>query len=66
MKSVSCKDMGGSCDGKISADSPSDLANKTMDHMRQSHPDILDNMTPGDRSAWTAELPNKWNSATSI
>lgn len=62
MKTLTCKELGGVCDDKLSSNSQNDMANKAMNHMREKHPEILDGMSAEDRAMWTESLQKKWNS----
>ncbi len=58
MKTLTCSQLGGPCDAKISGNTPEELMENGMAHLEQAHPDMAANVK--------AALPNdprmlEWN-----
>jgi predicted small metal-binding protein len=70
MKTMTCKDMGGPCDFKMTADTPEEIIKKGEEHVKaatdKSHIKItkqMGAMTPKENKEWNEMFMKKWNAA---
>lgn len=66
MKTMTCKQMGGTCDTQISAESSAEMAQKMTDHVVEAHPDVAEkmaNMTPEEHAAWEKKFHEDYDAA---
>jgi predicted small metal-binding protein len=66
MKTLTCKQLGGTCDEKLSADSWGDMVKKMTSHVMANHPDVAKNMEKmhnEDPARWAKEMKPKWDAA---
>jgi predicted small metal-binding protein len=66
MKSLTCKEVGGACDQKISAQSWDEFVQKLSKHVAEKHPDVakqMERMHNEDPKKWGAENKPKWDAA---
>ena len=56
MKTMTCREMGGPCDAKLSADTPKEMIEKGMEHVKKSHPEMIKDM-----DKMSKEEGKKWN-----
>jgi hypothetical protein len=64
MKTMTCKELGGSCDQKLSAGSWNDMAKAMVKHVTENHPDVarkMEAMHNKDPHAWGNEMKPKWD-----
>ena len=55
MKTLTCKELGGKCDQKISADTWNELVKNMSNHVMEKHPDVAKDMEKMHN-----EYPQKW------
>ena len=66
MKTMTCRELGGSCDQTLSADSWDDMVKTMTDHVMKNHPDVAEKMKAmheKDPKAWDKEMKPKWDAA---
>ena len=68
MKTLTCKQMGGPCDAKLSAETPNEMMNVGMAHMEQAHPEMAADIKkmPKDDPAmtkWSQDFQKTWAEA---
>jgi predicted small metal-binding protein len=66
MKSLTCKQLGGTCDHKIFANTWDELVQNMTKHVVQSHPDVAKKMEQMHDQApkkWGREMKPKWDAA---
>ncbi len=66
MKTLICKDLGGTCDERLSAGSWDDLVMKMTKHVMENHPDVatqMEKMHNEDPKRWAKEMRPKWDAA---
>lgn len=63
---MTCKDMGGSCDAKMTAGSADEMIKMGMDHAHASHPELVETMkgmSADETAAWNADMTEKFENA---
>jgi predicted small metal-binding protein len=66
MKTLSCKDLGGTCDDKLSAASWDDMVQTMTKHVMAKHTDVakqMEKMHNADPQQWSRETKPKWDAA---
>jgi hypothetical protein len=66
MKTLSCKELGGTCDDKLSAASWDDMVQTITKHVMAKHPDVakqMEKMHNTDPKQWSRETKPKWDAA---
>jgi predicted small metal-binding protein len=66
MKTMTCRELGGACDTRISADSWDEMVKKMTDHVMKEHPDVAEKMKKmheEDPKKWGRETKPKWDAA---
>jgi predicted small metal-binding protein len=66
MKTMTCKELGGTCDQKLSADSWDGMVKKMTEHVMAEHPDVakkMEQMHNDDPKKWARETKPKWDAA---
>jgi hypothetical protein len=66
MKTMTCKELGGSCDKKLSADSWDGMVQTMTKHVMENHPDVAKKMEQvhnEDPKKWGRETKPKWDAA---
>lgn len=69
MKTMTCRELGGTCDQQLSADSWSDMVQKMTAHVLNRHPDVAESMKKmheQDPTAWGREMKPKWDAAPAL
>ena len=64
MKTMTCRDMGGPCDAKISGKTPKEMINNGMEHVKKAHPEMMkdmDTMSKDEEKKWNDSFMKKWN-----
>jgi predicted small metal-binding protein len=64
MKQMKCTDMGGSCDFKITGNTPDEMMENGRKHLLGTHPEMMEQMkksTPEDGKKWMESFMKKWN-----
>ena len=63
MKTMTCAQMGGTCEASISADSEVAMTSAGMSHLESAHPELASQvkaMSPEEQNAWGTEFHTKW------
>jgi predicted small metal-binding protein len=66
MKTMTCEELGGSCDQKLSAASWNEMVKAMVYHVDANHPDVakrMEAMHNKDPHAWGKEMKPKWDAA---
>lgn len=64
-----CRDLGGACDQKLSAESWNEMVDAMTKHVMENHPDVareMEKMHNGDPEKWGKEMKPKWDAAPSV
>jgi predicted small metal-binding protein len=63
MKTMTCKDLGGICDQKVSAESWNEMVGLMVKHVTENHPDVakqMEQMHNEDPKKWGRETKPRW------
>jgi predicted small metal-binding protein len=66
MKTMTCRDLGGTCDKKLSANTWDEMVKTMTRHVLQEHPDVakqMEKMHHGDPTKWGKQMKPKWDAA---
>lgn len=66
MKTMRCKDLGGTCEERLSAESWDEIVQVMTKHVMQKHPDVakkMEQMHNEDSKKWSRETKPKWDAA---
>ena len=66
MKTMTCRELGGSCDEKLSANTWDEMVKKMTSHVMAEHPDVakkMEQMHNEDPQRWGREMKPKWDAA---
>jgi predicted small metal-binding protein len=66
MKTMTCKELGGTCDQKFSANSWDEMVQKMTKHVMDKHPDVakqMERMHNEDPKKWGREMKPKFDAA---
>jgi len=66
MKTLTCKELGGTCDQKLSANSWGEMVQKMTSHVMEKHPDVakeMEKMHNEDPKKWGREMKPKFDNA---
>ncbi|MCE9643057.1 MAG: hypothetical protein K8Q97_01885 [Candidatus Andersenbacteria bacterium] len=69
MKKMICKELGGTCDKELTAQSWDEMVGKMTTHVMENHPDVakdMEKMHAADSQKWGAEMKPKWEAAPEI
>jgi len=69
MKTMTCKELGGPCDQKLSAGSWEDMVNTMVEHVMSNHPQTAEEMKKmheEDPKKWGRETKPKWDAAPEV
>jgi len=64
MKSMTCRELGGSCDQKLSAETWEEMVQTMTKHVMANHPDVakaMEKMHNDDPRRWGREMKPKWD-----
>ena len=67
MKTLTCRQLGGTCDQKLSASSWDEMVKAMTKHVMESHPDVamqMEKLHNADPRKWSREMRPKWEAAT--
>jgi predicted small metal-binding protein len=68
MKTMTCNELGGTCDQKLSAESWDEMVEMMTKHVVENHPDVakeMEKMHNEEPEKWGAEMKPKWEAAPS-
>jgi predicted small metal-binding protein len=60
MKKITCREISGTCDKEIEANSSKEMIKKCQKHLRIFHPEIADEIERDD-TGWIQLIESKWN-----
>lgn len=66
MKTMTCSQMGGSCDASMTAATAEEMATMGMAHLHEAHPEHAAEVaasTQEEKDAWMADFQAKWDAA---
>lgn len=66
MKTMTCQELGGTCDQRLSAESWDEMVKKMTSHVMEKHPDVAEamkEMHENDPEQWGREMKPKWDAA---
>jgi predicted small metal-binding protein len=66
MKTITCKELGGKCDHKLSANSWDEIVKLMTAHVMKKHPDVakqMEKLHNEDPKKWAKEMRPKWEAA---
>ncbi len=66
MKTMTCAQMGGTCDTAMTAATEAEMVEMGMAHIATAHPDMAEKvaaMTQEEKDAWAADFHAKWEAA---
>ena len=66
MKTITCRELGGVCDQKLSAESWDKIVEVMTKHVVDNHPDTakkMEKMHKEDPKKWAKEMKPKWEAA---
>ena len=69
MKTMTCRQLGGTCDQKITASSWDEIVKKMSRHVMEKHPDVakkMEQMHNQDPKEWGKEMKPKWDATPDI
>ena len=69
MKTMTCKELGGVCDEKLSASNWDEMVMTMTKHVIGNHPDLakqMEKMHNEDPKRWSNEIKPKWDAAPNI
>jgi predicted small metal-binding protein len=69
MKTMTCKELGGRCDQKLTAESWDEMVQVMTKHVLDKHPDVareMQEMHKQDPHRWGREMKPKWNAAPEV
>jgi predicted small metal-binding protein len=69
MKTMTCKELGGKCDQKLSAGSWEEMVKAMTKHVMEKHPDVakeMEKMHNQDPKKWGKEMKPKWDAAPEV
>jgi hypothetical protein len=69
MKSLTCRQLGGTCDQALTANSWDAMVKKMTGHVMEKHPDVAEkmkNMHEEDPRKWSRETKPKWDAAPEV
>ncbi|MDB5188108.1 MAG: hypothetical protein JWO50_628 [Candidatus Kaiserbacteria bacterium] len=68
MKTMTCNELGGACDEKLTAESWDEMVTKMTKHVMDNHPDVaeeMEKMHNEDPKKWGSIMKPKWEAADS-
>ena len=69
MKTMTCKELGGICDEKLSASSWDEMVMAMVKHVTEKHPDLakrMEKMHNEDPKRWGRETKPKWDATAEV
>jgi predicted small metal-binding protein len=69
MKTMTCKELGGKCDQKLSAGTWEEMVQVMTKHVMDNHPDVarkMKEMHDKNPKQWAAETKPKWDHAPAM
>lgn len=69
MKAMTCRELGGKCDQKLTANSWDEMVQVMTKHVMETHPDMakdMKKMHEDDPKKWGREMKPKWDAAATV
>lgn len=69
MKTLTCRDLGGTCEVPLSASSWDEMVKTMTNHVMGKHPDVakkMEQMHKEDPKKWGREMKPKWDAAKDV
>ena len=69
MKTLTCRELGGKCDEKLSAETWDGMVKAMTKHVMANHPDVakeMERMHNEDPKKWGKEMKPKWDAAAEV
>ena len=69
MKQMTCRELGGTCNEKLSAGSWDEMVKTMTKHVMENHPDVarqMEQMHNQDPQKWGKEMKPKWYAAPEV
>jgi predicted small metal-binding protein len=69
MKTMTCRELGGECDEKLSAQSWDEMVSTMTKHAQENHPETvkkMEEMHKEDSQKWGKEMKPKWEAAPEL
>jgi len=69
MKTMTCRELGGTCDQRLSAESWEEMVKTMTRHVMEKHPDVakqMEQMHNEDPKKWGREMKPKWEKAAAV
>ena len=69
MKTMTCRELGGKCDQKLSAPSWDEMVQTMTKHVMDKHPDVakdMEKMHEEDSKKWGREMKPKWDATPEV
>jgi predicted small metal-binding protein len=69
MKALTCKELGGKCDQRLTANSWGEMVKVMTKHVMDNHPDVakaMEKMHKEDPEKWGREMRPKWQAAPDV
>jgi predicted small metal-binding protein len=69
VKTMTCKELGGSCDQRLSAETWDEMVKKITEHVMSKHPDVakkMERMHKEDPKRWGKEMKPKWEEKSNL
>jgi predicted small metal-binding protein len=69
MKTMTCRELGGTCEQQLSADSWAEMVQKMTAHVLEKHPDVaakMKKMHEQDSKQWSREMKPKWDAVPEV
>ncbi|OAJ53058.1 hypothetical protein A6V36_11870 [Paraburkholderia ginsengiterrae] len=69
MKTMTCNELGGKCDQKLSAESWDEMVKVMTKHVMDKHPDVakkMEELHKQDPHKWGRETKPKWDAAPEV
>ena len=69
MKAMTCNELGGPCERKLSAQSWSEMVKVMTGHVMENHPDTakeMEKMHNDDPERWNNEMKPKWEATSEV
>jgi predicted small metal-binding protein len=66
MKTMTCRELGGACDQKLTAETWKEMVKKMTDHVIEMHPEVaaaMKKLHEEDPEKWGREIKPKWDHA---
>jgi hypothetical protein len=69
MKALTCKELGGKCDQRLTANTWDEMVKVMTKHVMDNHPDVakaMEKMHKEDPQKWGREMRPKWEAAPEV